>query len=143
MKRVSTCIVVADHRHARLFRNDGPGRGIQAVKELAFDTHLPRTRDLLTDGAGRGASLYDGRRHGMEGNGDAHRQEGRAFIADVAATVGKQMAAREYDRLILIAPPRALGELGVATGTRPRTSNRRVAAGPDQGNAGQDPKSSL
>lgn len=111
MKKVSTCIVVADHQHARFFRNDGPNKGIQSIDGLSFDTHLSRTSELMTDGTGRGVSSHDGRRHGMQARSDAHQQQGRAFIGEVASTITKQMDGSDYERLILIAPPRALGEL--------------------------------
>lgn len=111
MKKVSTCIVVADHQHARFFRNDGPERGIQPIDGLSLDTHLPRTSELLTDREGRGTASRNGRHHGIEARSDAHGLQGLAFIGKVAAAVAQQMDGCEYERLILIAPPRALGEL--------------------------------
>jgi protein required for attachment to host cells len=111
MRKIVTWIVVADHQHARFFQNDGPDRGIRPIADLSLDTRLARSHDLLSDREGRGVSSRDGRRYGIPLQSDPHRQEGLVFIGQVAEVVAKGLSDRAYDRLVLIAPPRALGEL--------------------------------
>lgn len=111
MRKVVTWIVVADHQHARFFQNDGPDRGIRPVEGVSLDTHLARSHDLLSDREGRGVSSRAGRRYGVPLRSDPHRQEGLAFIGQVAEVVAKGSSDGAYERLVLVAPPRALGEL--------------------------------
>lgn len=111
MKKTVTWIVVADHQHARFFENDGPGHGIQAIEDLSLDTHLHRNSEILSDHAGRSVSTRNGQHHIVGASGDPHQQEGFAFMRRVADIASDRANDQAYDRLILIAPPRALGEL--------------------------------
>ncbi len=111
VKKVVTWIVVADHQHARFFENDGPTRGIQPIEGLSLDTHLAASHDLMSDRPGRGVSAKDGIRHGFQPHVDAHRQEGVKFVQRVVEVVTKASEKGEFDRLILVMPPRALGEV--------------------------------
>ena len=109
MEKIVTWILVADHQHAEFFENDGPNRGIRKMDDLSFDTHLHANQDIVSDRPGRSVSANDGRRHGFQPTSDPHRQEGIAFIERFSDVVAKSID--DYDRLIVIAPPRALGEL--------------------------------
>jgi protein required for attachment to host cells len=124
MKRKITWILVADHQHARLFSHDGPGRGVVPIEHLELEAHLPASRDLGTDRPGRGVSSRDGIRYGIEPGTDLHREAGRRFIARIVQLLGKASERREYDRLVLVAPPRAIGEL---RGLLPETVLARVS----------------
>lgn len=42
---------------------------------------------------------------------DPHREAGKQFIADVASSLAATAKEKAYARLVLVAPPRALGEL--------------------------------
>ena len=111
MKKILTWIVVADHQHARLFVNDGPGHGIKPVETFDADQQIPRSRDLMSDGEGRGFSGADGRRHGMQARVDPHRQEGEKFLTHLVDRLSQASAHNAFERLIIVAPPRALGEI--------------------------------
>jgi len=110
VKKVVTWIVVADHQHARFFENDGPTRGIKPIESLSLDTHLAASHDVMSDRPGRSWSAKNGVRHGLEPHVDPHRQEGMKFIQRVIEVVTKASEKSEFDRLILVMPPRALGE---------------------------------
>lgn len=110
MKKVVTWVVVADHQHGHAFQNDGPGRGLQPVDAFSFDTHLHPGRDLVSDRPTRGFSGAGGTPHAIEPKTDPHRQEGERFVTEMSAALAVASERGDFHRLLLIAPPRALGE---------------------------------
>jgi protein required for attachment to host cells len=50
-------------------------------------------------------------RHAVERRHDPHRWEGRQFLAGIVERLSSASAKGEFDQLVLVAPPRALGEL--------------------------------
>ena len=110
MKKTVTWIVVADHQRARVYENDGPGKGMQAVAGLAFETHLHANRDIMADRPGHGHESASTTRHAIEPRTDAHRLEGKRFVEGVVDALAAGAQRGSYDRLIVVAPPRALGE---------------------------------
>jgi protein required for attachment to host cells len=110
MEKIVTWVVVADHQHGHAFENDGPSRGLNPVEGFSFDTRLHAGRDLVTERPPRGFSPAAGTPHAIEPKVDPHREEGERFVSDVAAALTKASDAGQFHRLLLIAPPRALGE---------------------------------
>lgn len=112
MRAVITWIMVADGVRARLFVNRGVGKGIEPVLEQEFvGTNLP-TREIGTDQPGRtfdSAGL--GERHAMEPPTDPQRYEKRMFAHEMAERLDKARKAGAFDRLVVVAPPEALGDL--------------------------------
>ncbi len=125
MKKTVTWIVVADHQRARIYENDGPGKGLQHVGGHDLETHLPPDREIMADKPGRSHESATTGRHAMEPRTDAHRLEGRRFVETVVASLDEAAKRGDYDRLIVIAPPRALGEFRDALPDRVR---QRVSA---------------
>lgn len=50
----------------------------------------------------------------MEPTSDAHRLAKQAFAKEVAGFLERQAQKKKFDRLIILAPPQALGDLRVA-----------------------------
>lgn len=111
MKKTTTWILLADHQRAHVLSNDGPDRGLQPVTGMEFSAELHRAHDLMTDRLPRSINSQTGIRHAIEPRVDPHRQEAEKFVAQVAHAISSAAARNEFDRLILVAPPRALGEL--------------------------------
>ncbi len=111
MKKIVTWILVADHQHARVFANEGPGKGVRQVDDPVLDTHLKASRELEAHEPDTGFSAKDGIRHGIEPHKDPHREAGRRFLGEAVAAVEAAERTSAFDRLVLVAPPRALGEL--------------------------------
>jgi len=111
MRGVTTWIVVADAGRARVLQNDGPGKGVKEVPGTDMVGPHRRDRDIMADRPGRSFDSAGHGRHAMEPPTDPKRAEQHAFFADVAERL--EAAAREgrFDRLVLVAEPRALGEL--------------------------------
>lgn len=110
MKKITTWIVVADHQHARVLANSGPGSGLKPVIGMGFETHLKAGRDINADRPGRNVGSRGGPRHGVGPRADPHRLEAERFVGRVAKALSAASEKKAYDKLVLIAPPRALGE---------------------------------
>lgn len=114
MKPVRSWIVVADGAHARIFQNDGPGKGLVPLPdEEAHHSHKP-SREIDADRPGRSHDRFGPGRHAMEPPSDAHRSEKRRFADELAARLNTKGQAASYDRLILVAPAKTLGDLRAA-----------------------------
>ena len=70
------------------------------------------THDIVTDRPGRGFSAArSSMRHAFEAPHDVHKLEKHNFTAALAQTLEDARARRQFDRLVLVAPRRSLGEL--------------------------------
>ncbi len=113
-KRTRTWIVVADGARARFFAasDDGskllPARAADMVAPL---NRLP-ARELKSDKPGRSySSSRSGVRHAFEPPHDYHKIEKHRFSAAVAEALHEASEGKAFDRLVLVAPRRSLGEL--------------------------------
>ena len=111
MKRIVTWVLVADGARARVLLNEGPGRGIERkiVREFAQET--PAGRDIMADRAGRAFDSAGQGRHAMEPSTDPREVEQTKFLREVVDYVEKANNDHVFDRLVLVAPPSALGTL--------------------------------
>jgi len=110
MKPIRTWIFVADGARARFLENLGPGKGLAPALDHELQQQLPTNRELVTDKPGRGAGP-DGEHHGYAPRVDWHEFEKERFAHQVAKLLDKARAERRFDRLVLVAPPKALGHL--------------------------------
>ena len=111
-KKIVTWVLVADATHATILVNDGPGRGLSPVDSPAFKSTVPHyTRDAVSDRGGRSWGAGGAGRHGMEQPTDTKRHAEQEFAREVALALGQAALEKKYDRLVLIAPPKALGDL--------------------------------
>ncbi|HSI00297.1 MAG TPA: host attachment protein [Reyranella sp.] len=122
-KHKRTLIVVADGARARFLEPSEDYRTL--VPTGNADMLEPKARrpdrDLVTDKPGRGFSpVRDGRRGGFEPPHDPHKMEKHNFTARLAETLDKACSARKFDRLVLVAPKRSLGELRTLLSARVR-----------------------
>jgi protein required for attachment to host cells len=107
-----TWVVAADGERAIFFRNDGIDRELQPIPELIERHSVPDTHEMVSDRAGRRAGGP-----GSGGSGatipqnDPHEFEEKRFIAHLAEELDAAALAKRFDRLIIAAPPRALGNL--------------------------------
>jgi len=111
MKKTTTWILIADGARAHVVKNDGPGKGLAPTMDHDFWAPHPPTREIGTDKPGRGFESADGARHGKAPRIDFHAFEKVRFAHDMAAMLERAGAKGAYDRLVLVAPPKTLGEL--------------------------------
>lgn len=113
-RKTVTWVAVADGSGARLFANDGPGLGLHPAMAREFSADQPPVRDIVSDRAGRHPDRetgIGGGRHAMDPRTDPRRHVEEEFIRGVAGVLGAEALKKSYQRLVLVAPPRTLGDL--------------------------------
>ena len=111
MRPIMTWVLLADGTRARVLSNSGPGRGLSAVEGFAFQSDAPANRELESDRPGRTFQSHGVRRHTLGDNLGAHEQAEREFLDMVVEALASAHEKGSFARLILVAPPRALGTL--------------------------------
>lgn len=112
MKPKHTWVLIADAGRARILEQTAPGGKLTAVPGLAFETDLPPTHELVNDRQPRSVESVGHARHAISSGVDPHRKEKRKFIDLLAAELEQRLDS--YDKLVLVAPPQALGDLRAA-----------------------------
>lgn len=107
----STWIVVAESARGRLFAIAGVGGKLLEVADLSHPESRLHDTDLSSDVPGRSFDSRGQGRHGMEQATDPHEREARAFAAEVARHIDGGIHAGSLDSLVLVAPPKFLGQL--------------------------------
>jgi len=111
-RKMVTWILVADGKQAAVYGNDGPGRGIYRAIEQNFAIDLPsRVSDIVSDREGRVVSTGGKGHHAVGPRTDPRRHLETEFLRSVASVLEEAAQAKKYDRLVLVAAPRALGDL--------------------------------
>ncbi|MBO9622906.1 MAG: host attachment protein [Sphingomonas sp.] len=108
-------IVVADGRKMLLLRNEGDATipNLQVEKKVV-DKHNPDHNEQATDLAGGAMGTRTAGAQWGGGNMeevDFHQQEEDRFAAETAALLKERALRNEFESLIIVAPPRTLGEL--------------------------------
>jgi len=103
-------VLVADGRKSLFFRNDGDAEFPNLVVERAEEQPDVKDGEIKSDAPGRAfSSVGDGRSAHSET--DFHQQEEDRFAADTAEMLNVRALNNDYAALVVVAPPRALGEL--------------------------------
>lgn len=119
MKAKTTYILIADGARARILSNRGPGSGLSPVLNHDFAASRAPSRDYGTDKPGRThRSGVGNSRHAMEPSVDWHVIEKQRFARTIARILDKAAERKEFDRLVLVAPPATLGDLRSSLGKR-------------------------
>jgi len=118
MKRLSngTRILVDDGAHALVFRNEGDAQAPNLKLVKSYGQGNPPTRELGSDKPGRSNDSH-GRRSSMETT-DWHQVAEDRFVEQVASDMERDLAAGQFDKLVLAAPPIALGASRKVAGSR-------------------------
>lgn len=127
-------VLVADGRKMLFLRNEGDGEypNLQVEKKVV-DKHNPDDHEQKSDLAGQASSTQSGAgappaaqggsmhalgggaqfapSRGTMGEVDFHQLEEDRFAAEAAALLKDRALRNEFESLIIIAPPRTLGEL--------------------------------
>jgi len=107
-----TWFLVCDGARGRIYAHEGAGSGLSVVSSAEHPESHTRTRDLGSDRPGRSFdSTATGGRHAMAPRADWHDFEKTRFAGEMAAVIDKAAADKSFDRLVVVAPPRVLGDL--------------------------------
>ena len=105
-----TLVLVGDGRKALFLRNRGGAGHPEFITERVMEQNNPATRDQGTDKPGRYAGPDGASRSAMEET-DWHSQAEDRFATDVAEVLYKKSHDQDFQHLIVVAPPRALGTM--------------------------------
>lgn len=103
-------VVVADGRKMLLLRNEGDEQHPNLVVERKREQDNPPNREQATDGPGTSFSSVGSGRSSYEET-DFHQMEEDRFAAETADLLKQRALSNDFESLIIIAPPKALGEL--------------------------------
>jgi protein required for attachment to host cells len=117
-------VLVGDGRKALFLRNRGTPVNPDFVVEHRLEQENPATREQGTD--------RPGRKHGSDGvsrsavdDTDWHHQAERRFAGEIAERLYALEQAHQFDDLVVVAPPKLLGDLRAAL--HPEVTQRILA----------------
>lgn len=111
MKKQVTWILVADGGQAKTYLAASKDE-IELLNETAIPN--PPSRDIVSDRPGRTFDSKGAGRHAKEPPSDAHDRLETDFIHSVAEQIDAAFKRNEFDRLVVVAAPKALGDLRAA-----------------------------
>jgi protein required for attachment to host cells len=103
-------VLVADGRKMLFFRNRGDSFALNLEAETVKVQDNPSNRDQASDAPGRSVNSVGSHRSSMEQT-NFHDLEESRFAAEAVALLNRRALAQDYEKLIVIAPPTALGEM--------------------------------
>ncbi|HSR56149.1 MAG TPA: host attachment protein [Alphaproteobacteria bacterium] len=110
-KKLTTWIIVCDGARARILVNRGSGTGLNVIESAEDDEARAKTQELGADRPGRTHDSFGEGRHAMAPRADWHKFAKESFAKDMAAIVNAGAVEDAFDKLVVIAPPRVLGNL--------------------------------
>jgi protein required for attachment to host cells len=107
---VNTWVVVADGTRARLF-NRHKNRKLEEFDVLLSPEHRLHEGDLVSDRGGRASDSNGAGGNAMGNRNSAKNREMENFARRLALRLERGRTSGEVGRLVLVAPPRFLGQL--------------------------------
>jgi len=104
-------IVVADSSACRLFTAETPAGALEEIESFVHPEGRMHERDLTSDLPGRAFDSKGMGRHAMEAQVSPKKHEAMAFAGRIARRLAEGRARREFEQLVLVAPPAFLGVL--------------------------------
>lgn len=103
-------VLVADGRKMLFFRNKGDRISPNLEAETVKIQDNPPNREQSSDGSGRGPNSVGSHRGAVEQT-DFHELEEARFAVEAAELLKRRAFANDFEKLIVVAPPTALGEM--------------------------------
>ena len=104
-------VVVADGKKMLFFRNEGDADYPKLEVERKREQDNPPDRAQKSDAPGRAFDSSGGAGRSSYQETDFHQLEEERFAAETAELLRKRALRNEFESLIIVAPPRTLGEL--------------------------------
>lgn len=102
-------IVVADGARARLLEAAGEGHGLLQVPGGVLEGSRALAGDIMAERPGRSYESVGGQRHAIEPRVSVRDRVEDEFIDEVIERLDQERAAGQFDELVVVAAPRALG----------------------------------
>lgn len=107
-----TCwVTITDGAGYRIFSCTRPGASMTLLEQRAFPDAKKTSKELGSDRPGRYRSGPGGAHHAFENRIDWHVQAEREAARELAQLLNQRRRDKRFDELVLIAPPRALGDM--------------------------------
>ena len=103
-------ILVGDGQKALFLRNKGSPQRVRLVVERILERDNPPTREQGTDRPGRATASLGVARSAME-EADWHHIAKERFAGEIAAALYRHAHDNRFDKLVVIAPAKILGNL--------------------------------
>jgi protein required for attachment to host cells len=103
-------VFVGDGRKMLFLRNHGKGGLLDLRTEAHDEQDDPKDREIKSDAPGLTAQKGAFGRPAMD-EADFHQQAEDRWARQAAELLNRRALANDYDTLIIVAPPRTLGEL--------------------------------
>ncbi len=111
MKPSKTWILIADGARARLVSVQRQDGAVRIVEEQEFSSDHRANRELGRDKPARVFESHGVTRHAIEAKTDHHRSLKHEFADEVSELLAEKLAQKRFNRLVIVAPPAALGDL--------------------------------
>jgi len=103
-------VLVGDGQKALFLRNKGNPRHVALVVEQILERDNPPTREQGSDRPGRASASVGVARSAME-EADWHHIGKERFAAGLAQALYRHAHANRFEKLVIIAPPKVIGDL--------------------------------
>jgi protein required for attachment to host cells len=107
----TTWILVAHRSGAVVYESRGPGMAMARVLELPNPRGRLKSSEVQADRPGRSFDRRGGGRHSLSTQESAPEHIARTFVADLAGRLEQARTAASFERLVMVAPPKMLGQL--------------------------------
>jgi protein required for attachment to host cells len=104
-------VLIGDGRKALFLRNKGAPARLRFEVEDVFEQDNPSTSEQGTDQPGRAVTGVGTARNGAIEGTDWHRLAEERFAVEIADTLYRRIHAGHCEKLVVVAPPRVLGEM--------------------------------
>ena len=106
----NTLVLVVDGRKMLFLRNQGEGDHVQLVTETHHEREDQKDHEIKSDASGQGAQSGGYGRPAMDET-DFHQLDEDRYAADAADQLRVRALAGDFEALVIVAPPKTLGEL--------------------------------
>ena len=103
-------VLVVDGRKMLFLRNQGEGDHVQLVTEAHHEREDRKDHEIKSDAPGLGAQRGGYGRPAMDET-DFHQLDEDRYAADAADQLRVRALAGDFEALVIVAPPKTLGEL--------------------------------
>lgn len=105
-----TWILVSNASRGRLFRNTGPNKGLELIREFAHPQSREKNANLVSDRPGHNPGAGNG--HGsFVSSTQPKEHEADVFALELARELDAGRVNNLYSRLVLVASPAFMGQI--------------------------------
>lgn len=109
MKKPTTWILIANGTQARVLEHNGPGKGLKGVSGLDWSITPLQGQEINTDRPGSTMKSVGPGRSSMDPKTDPVEHREAEFVRSIARELDRKVLDGDFDRLVLVAAPIALG----------------------------------